>query len=130
VQSGRDRPALAQFVVGLASLFRGPGDELDAGSLERMACLVSDLHAAVGALADDEQVWLGIKHRPEVIAVQAVPLLALPAGDDTVGQDDDVPGVGLAIHDEASEAVRFDLWRTHGFVASFHRQGKGSVLRS
>lgn len=56
--------------------------------------------------------------------------LAPPASYYTIWQDNDIFGVGLAIYDEASEAVRFNLWRVQPSLTSFRRPGKGFSMSS
>jgi hypothetical protein len=119
MQRGGDAPLLSHLIVGLAGLFGRLSDQLDVGGLKRLIRLRCDLHTAVGTLADDQDLRISIQHESQVVRVHSVSLLAPPATDDVIRQDDQVLAVSLAIHDEVAEAIGFDLGCTHRLCTPF-----------
>jgi hypothetical protein len=119
VQGGRDGTRFAHLVVCLAGLFRGLGDELDAGCLERLLGRWRDAHPAIGALANNQQIRTGNQNVLQVGGLEDVTFPAPPAAEHSVRQDDHIALVGLAVNDQVSEAVSVDPWFWHGLSTSF-----------
>ena len=67
MQGSSNGPVLFQLVVGLTSLFRGLGDQLNASLIECLADLSRYVHTAVGALTNHEQIGTSGKHRGKVL---------------------------------------------------------------
>ncbi len=106
------RQARIELAIAAHSLFRWQCLDLHTSLPELLERLGVRMHLPVSTCAHEQPLRKFVDHLLEIGENEPVPIGAPPVTDDTFWQDDHVPGLLLAIDDDAAEAVSIDPRRS------------------
>ena len=105
MKRGDGPPSTNQRVEGVAS---SPGikhEQFDVGFPSMSRHFLCNSHALIGSRTDDEHLRHLVERRPQVAEVKPVAVFAAPVGEHSIGEQDEVLGVGFAVHYDLTDLV-------------------------